>query len=58
MAIPAEDHLMSLKATVYDKPYKNQTADYEVEGFDFLESMKISRSIFIDNPRIYKACFP
>ena len=57
MAIPAEDHLMSLKAAVYDKPYKNQTADYEVEGFDFLESRKISRSIFIDNPKDIQSLF-
>jgi len=51
MAIPAENHLMSLKAAVYDKPYKNHTADYRLEGFEFLESRKISRSIFIDNPQ-------
>lgn len=57
MAIPAEDHLMSLKAAVYDKPYKNQTADYEVEGFEFLESRKISRSIFIDNPKDIQSLF-
>ena len=40
---------MSLKKAVYDNPYKNQTEDYNIEGFDFVESVKISRKIFIDN---------
>lgn len=48
MAIPAEEHLMSLKAAVYEEPYKNVTADYRIEGFDFLGSRKTSREITID----------
>lgn len=49
MAIPGEDHLLSLKKAVYDEPYKNQTADYDILGFDFVESVQITREIFIDN---------
>lgn len=50
MAIPAEEHLINLKSAVYDEPYKNHTADYYVEGFDFLGSRRVSREIFIDDP--------
>ncbi|MGN1416226.1 MAG: putative RNA methyltransferase [Oscillospiraceae bacterium] len=57
MAIPAEDHLINLKSAVYDKPYKNQTADYTVEGFDFLGSTRISREIFIDNTKDIRSLF-
>ena len=57
MAIPGENHLFSLKEAIYDKPYKNETADYEIEGFDFLESRKISRKIFIDNNEDIKSLF-
>lgn len=49
MAIPAEEHLMSLKSAVYDEPYRNQTADYRIEGLDHIESVKVSRTIFMDN---------
>lgn len=49
MAIPGEEHLMSLKSAVYDEPYKNQTADYAIEGFEFIGSRKCSRNIHIDN---------
>lgn len=57
MAIPAEEHLMSLKAAVYDEPYKNEVAEYDIEGFEFIESRKISRSIFIDNGKDIKSLF-
>lgn len=49
MAIPAEEHLINLKSAVYDEPYKNHTADYGVEGFDFLGSRRVTREIFLDN---------
>ena len=57
MAIPAENHLFSLKKAIYDEPYKNETADYEIEGLDFSESRKISRKIFIDNSDDIKSLF-
>lgn len=57
MAIPGEDHLMSLKAAVYDEPYKNTTADYDIEGFEFIESRRVSRSIFIDNSDDIRSLF-
>ncbi|MGN0692261.1 MAG: methyltransferase, partial [Oscillospiraceae bacterium] len=57
MAIPAEEHLINLKSAVYDEPYKNQTADYAVEGFDFLGSRRVSREIFIDDPKDIQSLF-
>ena len=57
MAIPAENHLFSLKKAIYDEPYKNETADYEIEGLDFTEKRKITRKIFIDNSDDIKSLF-
>ncbi len=57
MAIPGENHLMSLKAAVYDKPYPNSIGDYGLEDFDFLESRKVSRRIFIDAPQDIRDLF-
>lgn len=57
MAIPGENHLMSFKAAVYDEPYKNQTSDYEIDGFEFIESRKTSKEIFIDNNSDIKSLF-
>lgn len=57
MAIPGEEHLMSLKAAVYDEPYKNRTEDYDIEGFELTESAKLSRTIFIDNSEDIQALF-
>lgn len=57
MAIPGENHLFSLKEAVYDEPYRNETADYDIDGFEFLESRKISRKIFIDNSEDIKSLF-
>ena len=57
MAIPAENHLINLKSAVYDEPYKNHTADYAVEGFDFRGSRRVSREIFIDNTEDIRSLF-
>lgn len=57
MAIPGEKHLLSLKAAVYDDPYPNRTDSYELEDFEFLESRKVSRKIFIDDPADIQSLF-
>lgn len=49
MAIPAEEHLLSLKEAVYDSPYKNKVQDYDIEGFEFVKETSAERNIFIDN---------
>ncbi len=57
MAIPGEEHLFGLKKKIYDNPYKNETADYKINGFEFIESRKVSKTIFIDNPADIKCLF-
>ncbi len=38
MAIPDEDHLLELKARIYDTPYKNTVEDTEIEGFELIKN--------------------
>lgn len=57
MAIPGEEHLFGLKKMIYDSPYKNETADYKINGFEFIRSRKVSKTIFIDNPADIKNLF-
>lgn len=45
MAIGGENHLWSLKQTVYDNPYKNKVNDYDLDGFIFEGSNKLEYSI-------------
>ena len=49
MVIPAERHLWQLKQAIYDTPYLNEVQDYALEGFSFLEAVKIADTITIDN---------
>ncbi|MBQ8960171.1 MAG: methyltransferase domain-containing protein [Ruminococcus sp.] len=42
MAIPSEGHLWELKTAIYDAPYKNEVKPYELEGFEFLGSERIT----------------
>jgi 23S rRNA (guanine745-N1)-methyltransferase len=42
MAFPAEDHLFSLKAAIYDTPYKNTPADMALEGFELIHTERVS----------------
>lgn len=45
MAIGGREHLWSLKKQVYDAPYKNEPANYTLEGFEFIEKKTVSYSI-------------
>lgn len=45
MVIPSERHLWQLKCAVYDEPYPNAVKDYELDGFKFLGSEKVSGEI-------------
>lgn len=42
---PLEKHLFDLKAAIYDKPYLNDVANKEIDGFKLLESKKIRKTI-------------
>lgn len=45
MAIGGENHLWSLKKAVYDTPYKNEVADYTMEGFEFIGKKELKYDI-------------
>lgn len=45
MAIPLENHLWELKSEIYEKPYKNQVSDFEIEGFELVEKSEIKNKI-------------
>ena len=45
MAIPAAEHLYSLKAAIYENPYKNEVADTRLDGFSLLQSERVSYKI-------------
>ena len=41
MVIPAREHLYSLKAAVYDTPYKNEVQSTELSGFSLIEKKSV-----------------
>lgn len=43
--IPAEKHLWELKQAVYDTPYENQLNPIETEGFRFVETIAVERTV-------------
>lgn len=47
--IPLEDHLFSLKAAVYEKPYLNEKPEKDIENLTFAEYREISRELEINN---------
>lgn len=49
MVIPDERHLFEFKQKIYDSPYLNQVGDYSLESFEFIEAIKVSDRITIDN---------
>ncbi len=64
-AFPLENHLWELKQAVYDKPYKNEVADMEIDGFMLIKSEDVHnvmelctnddiKSLFSMTPYYYK----
>lgn len=64
-AVPLEDHLMGLKAAIYDHPYANPAPQYAPEGFRFVEQIAVRdrlalqscediRNLFMMTPYYYK----
>ena len=47
-AVPAEDHLMGLKAAVYDKPYLNPRPEYSPDGFEEIGRMEIRDRLILE----------
>lgn len=47
MAIPAEAHLWELKQLIYDTPYRNELAAFEIEGFSLLSHQHVEKALFL-----------
>ena len=57
MAIPAEEHLFSLKSVVYEHPYKNTVDDTALGGFSLIETLPISYKMNLDSKDKISALF-
>ena len=57
MAIPSENHLWELKQAIYDTPYKNSVKPYELAGFEFVSSERVSFTMNIDSSADIKSLF-
>ncbi len=55
--IPLENHLFSLKSAVYDKPYRNNVEDFNIDGFELIRTDRITGSVFLDSPQTIKNLF-
>lgn len=57
MVIPSEEHLWELKQAVYDTPYRNEVKGYELEGFDFLGSERVTFTMEIGSQEDIQSLF-
>ena len=57
MAIPSEEHLWELKQAVYDTPYRNEVKGYELEGFDFLGSERVTFNMELSSQEDIQSLF-
>ncbi len=57
MAIGAQNHLWSLKKAVYDIPYKNETSDYSMEGFEFIGKKELKYTVDLTSTEDIKNLF-
>ena len=42
LAVPGEEHLFGLKSAAYKTPYKNELADPQINGFELIQTERIS----------------
>ncbi len=57
MAIPAENHLFGLKSAAYARPYKNTVRDTALEGFELLETERVSYTLTLDSNEAIRSLF-
>lgn len=64
-AIPLENHLFELKSAVYEKPYRNEVAPFELEGYRIISEKTVKskallrsnediKNLFMMTPYYYK----
>lgn len=46
--IPSKKHLFGLKSAIYDTPYENEVAPYEIEGFEFTGKREIDYTLALN----------
>ena len=50
--VPAPEHLMEMKAVLYDAPYENPDENVEYAGFRYLDVVRVSRQISLEGESI------
>ncbi len=56
-AFPLEEHLWELKKAVYEKPYKNEVADMDIDGFELIITNDIKTEITLDSTADIESLF-
>ena len=51
-AIPDKKHLWSLKSALYETPYENEVAEYEIEGFEFVGKSDVKNKITLSQKEL------
>lgn len=57
MVIPSENHLWELKSLIYDTPYKNEVKPYDLDGFEFIGSQRVSFVMKINDKKDIQSLF-
>ena len=55
--IPLENHLLGLKAAIYDKPYLNDVSDSEIGKFTCVKTSQIKMNLILDSNEAIQSLF-
>lgn len=55
--VPAKNHLWELKEVLYDKPYQNEEAEIEYDGFKYIDVIEMRDKIKLNNSQDIKNLF-
>lgn len=47
--VPLKNHLWELKCNIYDSPYKNDTLDLQIDGFEIIDKQELKYEITVDS---------
>ncbi|MCQ2413591.1 MAG: methyltransferase domain-containing protein [Clostridia bacterium] len=57
MAIPEREHLFGLKSVLYDKPYKNEVADFAIPGITLTANRELRYTVTLESQAAVGALF-
>ena len=57
MVIPLTRHLFELKQAVYDEPYENEVAPFEIDGYTLLENREVKYKFSLNDTQSIKNLF-